>query len=171
MRKMFALATMTGIALAVPLAAATSAMADDQPAITLGDGACVAPWYWEGPLDVATNVDGYKGCDGPAAPMHQGSLLSLLDGACLAPWHWKGPGNVLTGLLNGSPAAASQYQACNGGDPATPPGPPVGQPSGAPCNPAPPVTPPAPPCAPGADGGPSAGPADLLSPVTGLIPA
>jgi hypothetical protein len=121
MRKMFALATMTGIALTAPLAAMAPAMADDQPAITIGDGACVAPWYWEGPLDVVTNVDGYQGCDGPAAPHHQGSLLSVLDDSCLAPWHWKGPGNALTGVLTNAPTSGTQYDACNAGDPSSAP--------------------------------------------------
>jgi hypothetical protein len=113
MRKLFALATITGIALAAPLMASAPAMADDQPLITVGEGACVAPWYWEGPLDIITNVDGYSACNGPQAPHPTGSIAGALDGSCLLPWHWKGPGNVLTGLLTDTSTQATQYTACN----------------------------------------------------------
>lgn len=117
MRKLLALATMAGVAVAAPLAASAPAMAmsnDDQPLFTVGENVCAAPWYWEGPLDIATNVDGYSACNGPHTPHSTGAIAGVLDDSCLLPWHWKGPGNVLTGILSDVPSSeANQYSACN----------------------------------------------------------
>ena len=129
MRKILFAASVAALAIGAPLAAAAPALADSQPLITIGEGACVAPWYWEGPLDIATNVDTYSGCNGPAAPHQEGKLLGVLDGSCLLPWHWKGPGNVLTGLLGGVQTPTNDYFACDNSPHPMPPAP------GAPCPP------------------------------------
>lgn len=116
MRKLLALATITGIAVATPLAVSGPAMAmadDDQPLFTIAENACAAPWYWEGPLDIATNIDAYSACNGPHTPHPTGSIAGVLDDSCLLPWHWKGPGNLLTGLLQPSVDESNQYSACN----------------------------------------------------------
>jgi hypothetical protein len=134
MRKILFAASVAALAIGAPLAAASSALADSQPLITVGESSCVAPWYWEGPLDVATNVSTYSACNGHGEPAKQGKLLGVLDNSCLLPWHWKGPGNVLTGLLGGAQTPVKDYHACDGA-PQMPPAPQL---------PCPPNMPPAP---------------------------
>jgi hypothetical protein len=111
MRKLFALATIAGIALAAPLVASAPAMADDQPLITVGEGACVAPWHWDGPLNILTHDTDYSACNGPAAWHPTGSIAGVLDDSCLLPWYWTGPGDVLTGFFDGPDAG--KYKACD----------------------------------------------------------
>jgi hypothetical protein len=114
MRKFFAFAGVTAVALGAPLLAASSAAAV-QPLISVGEGACVAPWWWEGPGNVADNAQKYRACDGTHVDADkQGVLLAALDGSCLAPWHWQGPLDLIDGIL-GDPDAMSSYSACNGG--------------------------------------------------------
>lgn len=117
MRKLLALATMAGVAIAAPLAASAPAMAmsdDDQPLFTIGENVCAAPWYWEGPLDIATNVDDYSACNGRHIPHSTGAIAGVIDDSCVLPLYLKGPGNLLTGLLSeGAPSEATQYTACN----------------------------------------------------------
>lgn len=134
MRKILFAASVAALAIGAPLAAASSALADSQPLITVGESSCVAPWYWEGPLDVATNVSTYSACNGHGVPAKPGKLVGVLDNSCLLPWHWKGPGNVLTGLLGGAQTPVNDYRACDGA-PEMPP---------APQQPCPPNMPPAP---------------------------
>jgi hypothetical protein len=111
MRKLFALATITGIALAAPLVASAPAMADDNgPLITVGEGACVAPWHWDGPLNILSHDTDYTACNGHASHP-TGEIAGVLDDSCLLPWYWTGPGDVLTGFLDGPDAG--QYKACN----------------------------------------------------------
>jgi hypothetical protein len=114
MRKFFAFAGVTAVALGAPLLAASSAAAV-QPLISVGEGACVAPWWWEGPGNVADNAQKYRACDGTTGVDNdkQGVLLAALDGSCLAPWHWQGPVDLIDGIL-GDPDAISNYTACNG---------------------------------------------------------
>src|SRR5580692_10823586 len=110
MRKILFAASVAALAIGAPLVAASSAMADTQPLITVGEGACVAPWYWEGPLNIAAGAEPYSACNGPAAPVKEGKLVGVLDGSCLLPWHWQGPGNILTNLLTGGQGNAT-YKA------------------------------------------------------------
>ena len=139
MRKILFAASVAALAIGAPLAAAAPALASSQPLITVGEASCVAPWYWEGPLDVATNVDTYSACNGASGPVQQGKLIGVLDGSCLLPWHWKGPGNILTGLLGGVQTPTNDYYACDSAP---------HQPAGPVMQPCPPDMPPAPVAAP-----------------------
>ena len=114
MRKLFAFATITGAALATPLMASAPAMADDDgPLITVGEGACVAPWHWDGPLNVLTHDTDYSACNAQSVHEHKaGQIAGVLDDSCIAPWYWTGPGDVLTGFFDRPDAG--QYTACNG---------------------------------------------------------
>jgi hypothetical protein len=113
MRKFFALAGVSAVAIGAPLLAASSASADQQPLISLGEGACVAPWWWEGPGNIGNDAQKFRACDDTHVSDDQtGSLVAALDGSCLLPWHWEGPLDLFEGVA-GDPAAMSVYDVCN----------------------------------------------------------
>ncbi|MDA2808957.1 MULTISPECIES: hypothetical protein [Nocardiopsis] len=64
MKKTFALAALTAAAAGAVLAAAPAASAGDSYALINGDVApcAVAPWNWEGPVDILTLTGDYNAC-------------------------------------------------------------------------------------------------------------
>jgi|SRR5687768_12198702 hypothetical protein len=92
------------------LAAAAPASAGEDhdrsgPGISILGNACVAPWHWEGPGNIATTGDTtYAVCNDNST---HGGGISIADNACVAPWHWEGPLNILT-------SGDTSYVVCNG---------------------------------------------------------
>ena len=164
MRKILFAASVAALAIGAPLAAAAPALADSQPLITVGESTCVAPWYWEGPLNIGSGAEPYSACNGSTMPAHQGKLLGVLDNSCLLPWHWQGPGNILTNLLTGG-QVTGDYSACDSGPMPTPVMPPPVQ-GGMPTPPCPPAGAPAALPAPGAAAAPAAMLGHVLSSLT-----
>lgn len=86
--------------------ATTYGMADSHShAIGIANNACVLPWNWVGPGNVADGgaVDHYSACNGRG-----GDDSGIANNACVAPWLWNGPLNVL------DPDSTTHYSACNG---------------------------------------------------------
>jgi hypothetical protein len=122
MKKFLTVAAVASAAFGLPLLTAASALADDNGGgddslITVGEGSCVAPWYWEGPVTFLNGPEQYKACDGTQAPHTKpGDLAGVLDDSCIAPWHWEGPGTAgdgVLGTLTGTPDQPTTYDACN----------------------------------------------------------
>ncbi|WP_460707241.1 hypothetical protein [Myceligenerans halotolerans] len=97
-------------------AAATGANASVVTTDGPGDGSlnvlnnvCVAPWYWEGPLNVSNtgNLTEYIACNGQPAELGGDGSINVLNNVCALPWHWDGPLNVL------SSGNMTKYVACN----------------------------------------------------------
>lgn len=78
------------------------------PDINIGNNACVAPWYWQGPFNVGVaDIEGeYAACNGDSGSSDSG--INFANDACILPWFWQGPINFLTAGQKGS------YEACNG---------------------------------------------------------
>jgi hypothetical protein len=86
---------------------AAPATANDQPLVSVGGNACVAPWNWNGPGNILNNdetVD-YKACNHNNNGSNPG-VVDVLDNACVAPWLWNGPLNI----ANDSPSTS--YKVC-----------------------------------------------------------
>jgi hypothetical protein len=86
--------------------ATTYGMADGHShSIGIANNACVLPWNWVGPGNVADGgaVDHYSACNG-----RSGDDSGIANNACVAPWLWNGPLNVL------DPDSTTNYSACNG---------------------------------------------------------
>ena len=125
MKKILTAAALTAAAIGLPLATAGAAMADapygaplggDDSLVTVGEGACVAPWYWEGPVTLLNGPEHYSACNGPQQPVKPGDLAGALDDSCILPWHWQGPGTAgdgIVGTLLNTPETATTYEACN----------------------------------------------------------
>ncbi|WP_017541169.1 MULTISPECIES: hypothetical protein [Nocardiopsis] len=64
MKKSLAVAALTAAAAGAALAAAPAASAGDSYALINGDVApcAVAPWNWEGPVDILTVTGDYNAC-------------------------------------------------------------------------------------------------------------
>jgi hypothetical protein len=119
MKKILTAAVIATAAIGLPLMTAGAAMADDSSdsLITVGEGSCVAPWYWEGPITALNGPEQYSACNGNQMAVKPGDLAGVLDNSCVLPWHWEGPGTVgdgVVGTLTGMPEQPSTYSACNG---------------------------------------------------------
>jgi hypothetical protein len=122
MKKFLTAAALTAAAIGLPLATAGSAMADDHSGgdsdslVTVGEGSCVAPWWWEGPITVLNGPEDYSACNGQPMHVKPGDLVGALDDSCVLPWHWEGPitaGDNILGTLLATPEGAQHYKACN----------------------------------------------------------
>ncbi|HET9168169.1 MAG TPA: hypothetical protein VFN97_02000 [Actinospica sp.] len=114
MRKFVYATAAAAVGLAVPVATAGAAAADegDQPMVTALQGTCVAPWLWQLPVvTVVTGPENYANCDGPVAPKPQGAFAGVLDNGCVLPWNWEGPLDVGDSLLH--PYQHGHYYACD----------------------------------------------------------
>ena len=80
----------------------------DLPDINILNNACVAPWYWQGPINfLLGSQDGsYSACNDMEAPSGEG--INIGENACILPWYWQGPINAFLGVQDG------EYAACNG---------------------------------------------------------
>ena len=126
MKKILSAAALTAAAIGLPLVSAGAAMADasggmapnsdNDSLVTVGEGSCVAPWYWEGPVTLLNGPQHYSACNGPETPVKPGDLAGALDNSCVAPWHWEGPGTAgdgIVGTLLSTPEGPTTYEACN----------------------------------------------------------
>jgi hypothetical protein len=120
LRKLVYATAAAAVGLAMPVATAGSALADDdQPLVTALQGTCVAPWLWQLPaVTVVTGPQNYANCDGPVAPRPQGALVGALDNGCVLPWNWEGPLDVGDAILH--PGQRGHYAACDDNHPAMP---------------------------------------------------
>ncbi|MEV6106594.1 hypothetical protein AB0M28_18025 [Streptomyces sp. NPDC051940] len=102
-----------GLAVAALTLSASTAVAAPQPdddsllGRIVGDGGignnlCVAPWMWNGPLNIDSDAEGYMACN-----YAESASGGILNNVCLLPWNWNGPLNV------GSDS--KYYTACNYG--------------------------------------------------------
>ena len=120
MKKILTAAALASAAIGLPLMTAGAAMADEggnDSLVTVGEGSCVAPWYWEGPITALNGPEQYSACNGPQMPVKPGDLAGALDDSCILPWHWEGPGTagdgILGTILTGVDDQPSTYSACN----------------------------------------------------------
>jgi len=118
MKKILTAAALASAVLGLPLMTAGAAMADDSSdsLITVGEGSCVAPWYWEGPITALNGPEQYSACNGPKEHVKPGDLAGALDNSCILPWHWEGPGTAGDGILGtvlGTPEQQTSYKACD----------------------------------------------------------
>lgn len=106
-KKMLIATAVIGGAMLVAVAPASAGDHDRSgPGISILDNACVAPWHWEGPGNIATTGQTtYAACNDNSTA--NGAGISIADNACVAPWHWEGPLNILTG-------GDTSYVVCNG---------------------------------------------------------
>ena len=114
MRKLVLATAAAAVGLGLPIATAGAAAAadDDQPLVTVANGACVAPWLWQLPVvTVVTGPENYANCDGPAIAHEHGALAGVLDDSCVLPWDWEGPLDVGDAVLH--PMAVGHYAACD----------------------------------------------------------
>ncbi|HET9168168.1 MAG TPA: hypothetical protein VFN97_01995 [Actinospica sp.] len=122
MKKILTAAALTAAAIGLPLATAGAAMADGSQGsdsdslVTVGEGSCVAPWWWEGPVTVLNGPEDYSACNGEPMHVKPGDLAGALDDSCILPWHWEGPGTAgddILGTLLSTPEGPQHYKACN----------------------------------------------------------
>jgi hypothetical protein len=121
MKKILTAAALTAAAIGLPLATAGAAMADSNSGdsdslVTVGEGSCVAPWWWEGPITVLNGPEEYSACNGPQDHVKPGDLVGALDDSCILPWHWEGPitaGDNILGTLLQTPEGPQHYKACD----------------------------------------------------------
>jgi hypothetical protein len=124
MKKILTVAALTAAAIGLPLATAGAAMADgnggdnssSDSLVTVGEGACVAPWWWEGPVTVLNGPEDYSACNGQPMHVKPGDLAGALDDSCILPWHWEGPGTAgddILGTLLSTPEGPQHYKACD----------------------------------------------------------
>ena len=113
MRKLVFATAAAAVGLGLPIATAGAAAADDdQPLVTVANGACVAPWLWQLPaVTVDTGPESYANCDGPAIQHEHGALVGVLDDSCVLPWDWEGPLDIGDAVLH--PMAVGHYAACD----------------------------------------------------------
>ena len=113
MRKLVFATAAAAVGLGLPIATAGAAAADDdQPLVTVANGACVAPWLWQLPVvTVVTGPESYANCDGPAIPHKHGALAGVLDDSCILPWDWEGPLDIGDAVLH--PMQTGHYAACD----------------------------------------------------------
>jgi len=112
LRKFVFATAAAAVGLGLPVAMAGAAAADDQPLVTVANGACVAPWLWQLPVvTVVTGPESYANCNGPATPHAHGALVGVLDDSCILPWDWEGPLDVGDAVLH--PMQTGHYSACN----------------------------------------------------------
>lgn len=113
MRKLVFATAAAAVGLGLPIATAGAAAADDdQPLVTVANGACVAPWLWQLPVvTVVTGPESYANCDGPAIPHEHGALAGVLDDSCVLPWDWEGPLDIGDAVLH--PMQTGHYAACD----------------------------------------------------------
>jgi hypothetical protein len=126
MKKILTAAALTAAAIGLPLATAGAAMADggsqggdSDSLVTVGEGSCVAPWWWEGPITVLNGPEDYSACNGEPMHVKPGDLVGALDDSCILPWHWEGPitgGDNILGTLLSTPEGPQHYKACNDED-------------------------------------------------------
>lgn len=128
MKKILTVAALTAAAIGLPLATAGAAMAgttnmagdehssDSDSLVTVGEGSCVAPWWWEGPITVLNGPEDYSACNGEPMHVKPGDLVGALDDSCILPWHWEGPGTAgddILGTLLSTPEGPQHYKACD----------------------------------------------------------
>lgn len=83
------------------------------PDINVGNDACILPWFWQGPFNVAVEEQNgvYVACNDYTVDTveseDEGSSIDVLNDTCVAPWFWQGPVNFLVGSQDG------YYEACN----------------------------------------------------------
>lgn len=113
MRKLVYATAAAAAGIAMPVATAGAAMADDnQPMVTALQGTCIAPWLWQLPaVTVVTGPQNYANCDGPVVPRPQGAVAGVLDNGCVLPWNWEGPLDVGDAVLH--PDQRGHYYACD----------------------------------------------------------
>jgi hypothetical protein len=116
LRKFFAATAITGAALFFGFATAGTAAAtpshgpDGDGGVSILNNLCVAPWQWNGPIEVLTggHSASYAACNGNGNGATEEGGVSILDNLCVAPWQWNGPLEALT------VGHTADYVACNG---------------------------------------------------------
>ena len=116
MRKLVFATAAAAVGLGLPVATAAAASADaaddNQPLVTVINGACVAPWLWQLPVvTVVTGPENYANCDAPAVPHEHGALAGVLDDSCVLPWDWEGPLDIGDAVLH--PMSTGHYAGCD----------------------------------------------------------
>jgi hypothetical protein len=83
-------------------------LGEDLPDVNVANDLCLLPWYWPGPVNVATEgqTGYYEACNRAGSTSGEG--VNVLNNACVAPWLWQGPVNA------GTSDQAAYYVACNG---------------------------------------------------------